>query len=59
MLQTDKEEINFQETFSPVARIESVRTLIAIEVKLKSTLFQMDVKDAFLYGDLQEEEFIE
>ena len=52
------EGLDFDETFAPVARLESVRLLIAIACHLKLTLFQMDVKSAFLNGVLQEEVYV-
>ena len=42
------EGIDFDETFAPVARLESIRILLAIACALKIKLFQMDVKSAFL-----------
>ena len=56
---TQVEGIDFDETFAPVARIESIRLLCVIACYLKITLFQMDVKGAFLNGVLEEEVFVE
>ncbi|XP_012850949.1 PREDICTED: uncharacterized protein LOC105970659 [Erythranthe guttata] len=53
------EGIDFDETFAPVARLESVRLLLAIACFLKIKLFQMDVKSAFLNGILKEEVYVE
>ena len=50
--------INYEETFAPVARLSSVRTLIAVSVARKWPLFQMDVKNAFLNGELSEEVYM-
>uniref|UniRef100_A0A2N9IB76 Integrase catalytic domain-containing protein n=1 Tax=Fagus sylvatica TaxID=28930 RepID=A0A2N9IB76_FAGSY len=44
--------IDYEETFGPVARIISVRSLLAIAAVHQWPLFQMDVKNAFLNGDL-------
>ena len=44
--------INFDETFAPVARLESIRILLAITSHLNFKLYQMDVKSAFLNGML-------
>lgn len=47
--------IDFQETFSPVVRWDTVRILISVSANKKLKLAQFDVKSAFLYGELQEE----
>ncbi|MCO5580830.1 hypothetical protein L7F22_034703 [Adiantum nelumboides] len=47
--------MDYSETFSPVLRITSFRVLIAIAALFGSLLYQMDVRTAFLNGDLQEE----
>ena len=51
--------IDYEETFAPVARIISVRSLLAIAVVHQWPLFQMDVKNAFLNGDLTEEVYMQ
>ncbi|XP_073290496.1 uncharacterized protein [Primulina huaijiensis] len=55
---TQVEGVDFDETFAPVARIESVRLLLAIACYMKIKLFQMDVKNAFLNGILSEEVYV-
>ena len=50
--------IDYEETFSPVVRFESVRSVIALAAHENMKLHQMDVKTAFLNGKLQEEVFI-
>ncbi|GJT74988.1 retrovirus-related pol polyprotein from transposon TNT 1-94 [Tanacetum coccineum] len=50
--------INFEELFAPVARIEAIRTFIANAATKNMIIYQMDVKTAFLNGDLQEEVFV-
>ena len=52
---TQEYEIDYEETFAPVARLSSVRTLIVISAARKWSLFQMDVKNAFLNGELSKE----
>ncbi|MCO5612448.1 hypothetical protein L7F22_066715 [Adiantum nelumboides] len=47
--------LDYSETFSPVLRITSFRVLIAIAALFGFLLHQMDVRTAFLNGDLQEE----
>ncbi|GKC07992.1 retrovirus-related pol polyprotein from transposon TNT 1-94 [Tanacetum coccineum] len=50
-----EEGINFKESFAPVARIEAIRIFIANVANKNMTIFQMDVKMAFLNGELKEE----
>ena len=56
---TQIEGIDFDETFAPVARLESIRLLLGVACILKFKLFQMDVKSAFLNGYLNEEVYVE
>ncbi|CAB4028654.1 Hypothetical predicted protein, partial [Paramuricea clavata] len=49
---------DYDETFSPVARFESVRTVIALAAQHGLKLHQMDVTTAFLNGDLKEEVYM-
>jgi len=51
--------IDYFETFSPVIRMNSIRIMFSIVVNLSRLLFQLDVKNAFLYGDFQEEIYME
>ncbi|KAK4397606.1 Retrovirus-related Pol polyprotein from transposon RE2 [Sesamum angolense] len=44
--------VDYFETFSPVARLNSIRVLFSLAVNLNWTMYQMDIKNAFLYGDL-------
>ena len=50
--------IDYIETFSPVARLESIRLLISFAVHNGITLYQMDVKSAFLNGYINEEVYV-
>ncbi|GJX40416.1 retrovirus-related pol polyprotein from transposon TNT 1-94 [Tanacetum coccineum] len=50
-----EEGIDFEESFAPVARIEAIRIFIANAANKNMTIFQMDVKTAFLNGKLKEE----
>ncbi|GJW52904.1 retrovirus-related pol polyprotein from transposon TNT 1-94 [Tanacetum coccineum] len=53
-----EEGINFEESFTPVARLEAVRIFIAYAAHKNFLIFQMDVKTAFLNGSLKEEVFV-
>ncbi|KAL7292520.1 hypothetical protein TKK_0014093 [Trichogramma kaykai] len=50
-----KEGIDYTETFSPVARFETIRTIISIAAKNNLSLSQFDIKTAFLNGTVKEE----
>jgi hypothetical protein len=54
-----KKGIEYEETFAPVARYTSIRTIIALVAKMKWKLHQRDVKTAFLNGVIEEEVYIE
>ena len=51
---TQKERIDFKETFSPVSTKDSFRTIMALVAHFDLELHQMDVKTAFLNGDIDE-----
>ncbi|XP_070025519.1 uncharacterized mitochondrial protein AtMg00820-like [Nicotiana sylvestris] len=53
-----EEGIDYDEIFGPVAHMEAIRIHIAFASHMEFTLFQMDVKSAFLNGFLKEEVYI-
>ena len=54
-----KQGINFDEIFSPVVKMCSIRVILGLAASMNLELDQLDVKTAFLYGDLDEEIFME
>jgi hypothetical protein len=56
---SQKEGIDYEETFAPVAKYTSIRTIIAHAAKTKWKLHKMDVKTTFLNGVIEEEVYIE
>ncbi|CAL8131459.1 unnamed protein product [Prunus armeniaca] len=53
-----KPGLDYNETYAPVARLDTIRTLIALAAQKEWKLYQLDVKSAFLNGVLQEEVYI-
>nr|GEZ71222.1 hypothetical protein [Tanacetum cinerariifolium] len=53
-----EEGINFEESFAPVARLEAIRIFLAYATHMNMVVYQMDVKTAFLNGNLQEEVYL-
>nr|GEZ70862.1 retrovirus-related Pol polyprotein from transposon TNT 1-94 [Tanacetum cinerariifolium] len=53
-----KEGIEFEESFAPVARIEAIRIFITNAASKNMTVYQMDIKTAFLNGELKEEVYV-
>ena len=52
------EGVNYDETFAPVARMESIRILLVLACHLKFKFYQMDVKTAFLNEFLKKDVYV-
>ena len=52
---TQKEGIDYEETFSPLAMLKSIRILLAVAASLDYEIWQMDVKTSFLNGSIEED----
>ncbi|GKD38193.1 putative ribonuclease H-like domain-containing protein [Tanacetum coccineum] len=55
---TQEEGIDYDEVFAPVARIEALRMFLAYASYMGFMVYQMDVKSAFLYGQIEEEVYV-
>ncbi|GJY70272.1 putative ribonuclease H-like domain-containing protein [Tanacetum coccineum] len=55
---TQEEGIDYDEVFAPVARIEAIRLFFAYASFMGLIVYQMDVKSAFLYGNIEEEVYV-
>ena len=53
-----KEGIDYEETFAPVARLEAIRIFLAFAASKGFKVFQMDVKSAFLNSFIEEEVYV-
>ncbi|GKA56664.1 retrovirus-related pol polyprotein from transposon TNT 1-94 [Tanacetum coccineum] len=53
-----EEGINFEESFAPVAKLEAIRIFLAFAAHMNMVVYQMDVKTAFLNGNLREEVYV-
>nr|GFB26571.1 retrovirus-related Pol polyprotein from transposon TNT 1-94 [Tanacetum cinerariifolium] len=53
-----EEGIDFEESFAPVSRMEAIRIVLAYAAHKSFTVFQMDVKTAFLHGSLKEDVYV-
>nr|GFA76741.1 opie1 putative pol protein [Tanacetum cinerariifolium] len=53
-----KEGVDFEDSFAPVARLEAIQLFIAYTAHKSFTVYQMDVKTTFLYGPMKEEVYV-
>ncbi|GJV06675.1 retrovirus-related pol polyprotein from transposon TNT 1-94 [Tanacetum coccineum] len=53
-----QEDIDYDETFAPVARLEAIRNFLAFATYMNFIVYQMDIKSAFLNGKLKEEVYV-
>ncbi|GJW68843.1 putative ribonuclease H-like domain-containing protein [Tanacetum coccineum] len=53
-----EEGIDYDEVFAPVARIEAIRLFLAFASYMGFLVYQIDVKSAFLYGEIEEEVYV-
>ncbi|KAH9310201.1 hypothetical protein KI387_038112, partial [Taxus chinensis] len=53
-----QEGIDYEETFAPIAKIKTIMMIFALATQFGWKVHQMDVKSAFLNGDLQEEVYM-
>ena len=54
-----KYDIEFEETFSPISKMAIVREVISLATSKRWNLHQMDMKNAFLSGDLEEKVYMD
>nr|GEZ69470.1 hypothetical protein [Tanacetum cinerariifolium] len=55
---TQEKGVDYEEVFAPVTRIEAIRLFLAYALFMGFTVYQMDVKSAFLYGTIDEEVYV-
>ena len=56
---TQEEGIDYEDVFAPVARLKAIRLFLAYSAYMNFTVYQMDVKCAFLYGVIDEEVYVQ
>lgn len=53
-----KHGIDYMEVFAPVARWDTIRMILALAAQRKWCVYQLDVKSAFLHGELEEDVYV-
>ena len=56
---SQKKGVDFEEIFSPVVKMSSIRVVLGLAASLNLEVEQLDVKTAFLHGDLEEEIYMD
>jgi len=56
---TQEKGIDYGDIFAPVARLETIRTVIAIAAEKRWSIYQLDIKSAFLHGEINEDVYLE
>lgn len=56
---SQKHEVDYTKVFAPVARMDTVRMIIALAAQKDWKIFQLDIKSAFLHGELSEDVYVE
>jgi hypothetical protein len=56
---TQTEGVDYNEVYAPVARWDTIRILLAVAAQKGWNVYQLDVKSAFLYGELKEEVYVD
>ena len=56
---TQSDGIDYQETFAPVAKLNTMQVLLSLATNLDWPIHQLDIKNAFLIGDLEKEVYME
>lgn len=56
---TQQHGVDYTKVFAPVARMETIRLVVALAAQRWWSIYQLDVKSAFLHGELNQEIFVE